>query len=277
PADPEIPDEHELRMAMLELPDAPPLRWSTASAESPRGRVEMERFGSQRLADERRVYTYLPASYEPDAGPYPLLIVFDGWAFTQLVQAQVTLDNLIHRGAIPPLVAVMPDSGDTPARMRDLGMSDDHNAYVTDELLPWARERWNLSTSPSQVISAGSSLGGVAATYLAMQRPDVTASVLSLSGAFQYAPEDGSKPTMWIAHELARRDPLPIRFWLNAGTLENISDHAWPSIRAANRHLHDVLVAKEYRVDYSEYPGAHDYFWWVETLADGLIALLRQT
>lgn len=273
PADEELTDDHELRVALVELPDAPPPRWSAPDADAPPGRVEMERFESQRLGGMRRVYSYAPADYDPAAGPYPLLILLDGWAFTQFVPAPVVLDNLIHRGAIPPVVAVMPDSGENADRMRELWLSDDFNAFIADELLPWARARWNLATAPKQVIAAGSSLGGTAAVYLGLQRPDLVGSVISLSGAFQVMPEGDAEP-VWLARELARRDRLPVRFWLGIGSLETVAAPEHPSLLSMNRHLRDVLVAKGYRVDYSEFPGGHDYFWWVETLADGLIALL---
>ena len=39
-------------------------------------------------------------------------------------------------------------------------------------------------------------------------------------------------------------------------------------------HRDDLHVAG-YDVAYQEYSGGHDFFWWRETLADGLIALLR--
>jgi enterochelin esterase family protein len=40
------------------------------------------------------------------------------------------------------------------------------------------------------------------------------------------------------------------------------------------RVLREGLQAAGYEVAYQEYSGGHDFFWWRETLADGLIALL---
>jgi enterochelin esterase family protein len=42
----------------------------------------------------------------------------------------------------------------------------------------------------------------------------------------------------------------------------------------ANLHLRDVLIAKGYDVSFRTFPGGHDYLWWRETVADGLISLL---
>ena len=70
---------------------------------------------------------------------------------------------------------------------------------------------------------------------------------------------------------------LPLRFWLNVGLLER---HPMPvdvSNLAANRSMRDVLRARGYPVAYQEFPGGHDYFWWVESLGDGLIDLVGAT
>ena len=53
---------------------------------------------------------------------------------------------------------------------------------------------------------------------------------------------------------------------------------AAPSLLASNRQLRDLLRARGYDVaGYHEFPGGHDYLWWRETLALGLIALLGCT
>jgi enterochelin esterase-like enzyme len=66
---------------------------------------------------------------------------------------------------------------------------------------------------------------------------------------------------------------VPLRFYLEVGLFERISCDVG-SQSQANLHMRDVLVAKGYEVDYRNFPGGHDYFWWRETIADGLISLL---
>ena len=272
PADDEDPDSREVRVTLLELPGAAAPRWSQPEGAPP-GNVELHRFASGALGGERRVYTYLPASFDASAGPYPLLILIDGWAFTKVVSVPTVLDNLIRDGAIPPLIAVMPDAPTTAARMSDLWLSSAFNVFLADELLPWARLRWPVTTDPSRVVITGSSLGGIAAAYFAVEHPDLAGGVISMSGTFQISPTDDPEP-VWLARELAGRPMLPLRFWLNVGVLERHPMPADVSNLAANRSMRDVLRARGYPVVYHEFPGGHDYFWWVESLGDGLIDLM---
>lgn len=272
PADEEDPNDHEVRVSMVELPDAPAPVWGLPRGAPP-GTTEVHRFPSTHLDGQRRVYVYLPPGYPDAASSYPLLILFDGWAFTRTVSAPTALDNLIHAGVIPPLVAIMPDSPDIPARMRDLWLYPPFNAFLADELLPWARRRWTFTSDPSRVVVSGSSLGGLAAAYFAIERPDLAANVLSMSGSFQVAPERDPEP-VWMARELARQPRRLIRLWLDAGAIERVPWPADVSLRGANRHVRDVLRAVGYDVSYREFPGGHDYFWWIESLGEGLIALL---
>ena len=272
PVDEEDPNDHEVHVSLVELPGAPKPVWSQPT-RALAGTIEVHRFQSAQLDGERRIFVYVPPGYGEAAAPYPLLILFDGWAFTRIVSAPTALDNLIHAGVIPPVVAIMPDSPDLPARVRDLRLYPPFNAFMADELLPWARSQWRLTSDPSLVVVAGSSLGGLAAAYFAMERPDLAGSVLSMSGAFQVSPDNDPEP-VWMGRELARRTREPIRFWCDAGVLERFAFPADVSLRDANRHVRDVLRARGYEVSYREFPGGHDYFWWIESLGEGLISLL---
>ena len=88
--------------------------------------------------------------------------------------------------------------------------------------------------------------------------------MLSQSGAFHAAAPE----------EFVRADRLPVRLYLDAGRSRPSPCGRFPSLLHANRHFRDVLLAKGYDVTYREFPGGHDYLWWRETIADGLVALL---
>jgi enterochelin esterase family protein len=265
---PEDADDADVLASVLELPDAPAFAWSL-ERDVPRGSVEMHRLASERLGNTRRVYTYTPPAYDA-AQTYPLVVCFDGWAYVDdaYVPLPRVFDNLIAAGRIPSVVAVLPDSIDNETRMRELVLHEGFVEFLVEEMLSWARERLSFQDDPERTLVTGSSAGGLAAAFAALRRPDRFGLVLSQSGAFGRAV---------LAHEFATHERLGLRFYLDVGILEAVPWWDFAPLVHANRHLRDVLLAKGYDVTYREFPGGHDYFWWRETIADGLIALLGRS
>lgn len=235
PAGLEFTGDSEVVASMLELPDAPPYEWSV-ERDVPRGAVRVE------TVRGRRAWVYTPAR-----PPEALLVLFDGHAYTTIAPAPVVLDNLIAAERIPPLAAVLPDSLDTQSRWRDLACNAEFLEHIVSEFLPLA----GLRTDPARTVVAGSSLGGLAAAYAALERPDVFGNALVQSGAWSLA--EGL---------LERTERVPVRWYLDVGVLEDFKDFVEP-VRAAR----DALREQGYEVAYREFPGGHDFFWWRETLA----------
>lgn len=260
PGDEELPDESGFVAALVELPGAREMKWSTA-AGAPSGEVDVQRLSSEVLGNERRVWTYRPPGYDA-ARRYPLIVCFDGHAYTldAYVPLPTVLDNLIAAGQIPPVVVVLPDSLDSETRTREMSLHEPFVEFVAEELLPWAHARLSIERDPARTMVAGSSLGGLAAAFCALRRPDLFGLVLSQSGAYQFV--DYAAPARFAVEER-----VSLRFYLDVGSFERMQV-------TANLHMRDVLVAKGYDVDYRTFPGGHDYFWWRETIADGLISLL---
>ena len=265
PANPDDPEDGDVTLSMIELPRATPFRWSVPTEGVLRGEVAMERLASARLGNERQVFTYTPAGYDPGR-TYPVVVCFDGWAYVQqgYVPLPTVLDNLIAEGAIPPVVAVLPDSLDGATRSRELNRHEPFVEFLAEELLPWAHDRLSFEDDPARTVVAGASLGGLTAAFCGLRRPDLFGLVLSQSGAFQRGLPD----------EFARTDRLPLQFALDVGVLETTPFERFASIYHANLHLRDVLVAKGYDVSFREFPGGHDYLSWREAIATGLITLL---
>lgn len=278
PKDEEIPDDEDWNFSILELPDAPPQSWMLPRPGVPQGKVEMFRLRSDILENERRVHLYTPPGYTPDGEAYGLLLVFDGPAYIDpgYVPTPTILDNLIAEGKIPPLVAVFPDSLDQKTRSRELPCYDPFVEYLKQELLPWVRTRYHVTNDPARTVVAGSSYGGLAATFVAFRAPEVFGNVLSQSGAFRWNHLEGEgirdrNEEAWLIRQFVASPKLPLRLYLEVGLLER-SDA--DDMVLMNRRMRDVLEAKGYDVAYSEYNGGHDYICWRGSLADGLIWLL---
>jgi enterochelin esterase-like enzyme len=263
--------------SLVELPEARKQPWIEPNADVPAGRIEESRFRSERLGNERIVRVYTPPGYDPQAKdpqgqPLGLLIVLDGRTYTSDIPTPTILDNLLAARRIPPLVAVFVANPSPEARSLELSCHPPFADFLARELIPWVRHGWRVTTDPTRTAIAGSSLGGLAAACAATKDPDVFGNVLSLSGSFYWKPPTDTEPE-GLARQLAASPKLPVRFYLEAGLMEDRPRPESPSLLTANRHLRTVLQAKGYAVDYHEFNGGHSTLNWRGSIADGLVSL----
>ena len=272
PHDDEGPNYFGHPEALLELPDAPPQPFVEIRPGVAHGQVELHRFHSTSLGNERRVWIYTPPGYRANSEPYPLLLIFDGWL--EIHTKPTILDNLLAQGHIPPLVAVLVDNAKD--RDRELPCYPPFADFLAQELLPWACERYRLTSDPTRRVVAGVSYGGLAAAFAGLRHPELFGNVLSQSGSYWWTPE-GDPEDEWLARQFTAADKLPLHFYLNVGLLEKKTDKPYdfrPTQLVANRHLRNILQAKGYVVHYAEYSGGHDFPSFQSTFADGLLALI---
>ncbi len=218
PPDTERPDATGGVASVLEAPGAAPRPWVAPRSDVPTGCVDLHRLRSAILDNERRVWVYTPPEYTPTGAPYPVVLLFDGSEYSgRLVPTPTILDNLIAAGRIPPLVAILPDSLGGETRSRELRPSSPFDAFVIDELLPWARRLYHVSTEPALSVVAGSSAGGLAAASIALRHPDVFGNVLSQSGFVVWKPEDDPRDH-WLARHIEDHPAVPVCWYLDVGS-----------------------------------------------------------
>jgi enterochelin esterase-like enzyme len=267
----------------VEMPGAPAQPWIVKHSETPAGTIEKFRLTSERLKNERDLSVYTPAGYRSDGQAPALLIVFDGSSYINVVPTPVILDNLTAALRIPPMVGIFVDNPDQDTRTRELTPNPEFPEFLAHELLPWIHARYHVTSDPRLTVVAGSSFGGLAATYAALRHPDVIGNVLCQSGDFSWAPDhihrmgqpaDAMTETGWLAKEFIRSPRLAIRFHMDAGVFEVDQVGTGGNVLETSRHMRDVLLAKGYEVHYQQFVGGHDYLSWRGTFADGLIALM---
>jgi enterochelin esterase-like enzyme len=258
--------------SVLELPDAPSDKWTHVQGGVPHGTLKPSKISSAILKNDLPVWFYTPPNFVAEDN-YPLVIVMDGDSYTTLVPTPTILDNLIHDGKIPPVVALFVGNSSPQARDNELNCADAWGDFLAKEAIPWIESTMNVRVNANGVLIAGSSMGGLAAACAAYQHPEILGKVLAQSGSFYRTRSDGEPE--WLARQFVRSKPLPINFYLEAGSLETSAIPSRdPSMLTSSRHLRDVLIAKGYRVDYHEHFSGHEHVAWRATFGDGLIELI---
>ena len=256
--------------SVLALPAAPPQPWVQAQPGVARGVLAQHRLTSKVLGNERAVWIYRPAGATPQA----LLVLFDAHAYRNDVPTPTILDNLLAEDLIPPTALVLVGNASPEARGTELPPNPAFARFLDEELMPWVQHQ-GLVQPAARTVIAGSSYGGLASSYAALQHPQWFGNVLSLSGSYWWAPS-GHMPG-WTMRAYAHAPPQPehpVRFYLDAGRYE-AARGGQDGILETNRHLGDVLRAKGYAVTQLEHDTGHDYLHWQGSLGCGLVALLQ--
>jgi len=210
----------------------------------------------------REVFVYIPAGYRPGTEA-PLLVVQDGRDYAARVAA--ALDGLIAAHRVPPMVAVMIQSGGGDAQGSERGLEYDtvsgrYAEFVEKEVLPRVTQLYGVrfTSNPEGRATMGGSSGAAAAFAMAWFHPEWYRKVLSYSGTFvnQASPADPATPDgAWDfhAHLIPETPRKPIRIWMEVGEKDlhwqdpESTHHNWPM---ANDRMAAALKAQGYDYRY---------------------------
>lgn len=262
-------------------PTAPLSALVQAQPGVPSGSLREVIIQSKAMGEARKIEVYVPAGYNPEIAHH-LLLQFDGQNFSAghtqrpvwegWTPLPTILDNLIHQQKIQPTITIFIHNQGN--RSGDL-ISDSMTDFVALELVSWAREHFNISAKPKNIVVSGPSRAGFAAANTAFRHADIIGSVLAQSGSFYYTLQEQENWPVYPEFEgklvrdfktSAHRD---IHFYLDVG----LYDLGLGAV-GTNRQLRDILELKGYQVDYYQYKGGHSHLGWRHTIGNGLISLL---
>lgn len=220
----------------------------------PHGTLVDTTFSSSVLGNTRPVRIYLPPGYDKSGAAFPLVLFHDGMDYIMLGRAVNVLDNMIHAGRIPPLIAVFVP----PVNRADEyagGSIGNFAHFVSREVIPAIDRSYRTLQHPDSRAVIGSSNGGNIALYLAMEYPDVFGNIGAQSsniiGEIFMRFRDGSK--------------LPLRrIYMDLGTYDI------PVLIALVRSFIPVLHSRGYEYRYREFHEGHSWGNWRARIDDML-------
>ena len=283
--------------SIAELPEASPQQWLAKRTGVPTGTITQDTIHSAIQNVYRPLTVYTPAGYTSGKEPYSLVVLFDGDEYLEPDwHGPETWDNLIAAGGIQPFIVVMVHN--LPGRrLYDLVANPTFGNFMATELVPWVWAHFNVSHKAGETVIGGASAGGFGATYMGLAHPEVFGKVLSMSGAFWWSPEhnggicagacpdpngepaftnrDATTEPNWLAQLALKQPAARAQFYLAAGTFEFDASGTAAGILEENRHLRDILRARNYPVVFHQFVGGHDDLSWRGLLGDGLLSLLK--
>jgi len=239
---------------------------------SPNVHIISPAFALPQLRRTRRVWVYLPPDYAASARRYPVLYLQDGQnVFDQYTSfagewgVDEILDALAASGQdLGGCIVVAVDNGSkhrldeySPWRNRRTGRGGEGAQYVdflVNILKPYIDHHYRTQPAREATGVAGSSMGGLLATYAALRYPALFGRVGVFSPAYWFA---GQALLAYVAQQSPRPDT---RWYFVCGTQEGPT--MVPLMTAVRDALHDAGVPASHLAFQALPDGQHaEWFW----------------
>ena len=232
----------------LAMPAYVPPTEIIAQTSTPKGTVLTTTFTSSIMASSRTLLVYTPPGYSASStADYPVILYHDGTDYVNLASLPTILDNLIASGQVEPLVALFlkPNNRETEYATTQTAL---FTSMVVDELMPWARANYRITSDPTRTALTGASYGGLISTQQCHRYP----TVFGLCGPFS--------PSYWVGNgallnEIAADAPTGVSYYVDWGTYEG-------SISSTGLSFVSILNGKGNPVRYNVWHEGHSWGSW---------------
>ncbi len=274
----------ELRVQVLNWEDQGGIIPARQHSASPNVHILSPTFPMPQLRRTRRVWVYLPPDYGSGARRYPVLYLQDGQnVFDQYTSfagewgVDETLDQLAAQGQdLGGCVVVAVDNVDRHRldeyspwrnpRTRRGGEGEQYVDFLVNTLKPYIDHHYRTRPERATTYVAGSSMGGLLATYAALRHPAVFGGVGVFSPAYWFA---GPSLLAYVAQHAPRPDT---RWYFVCGQLEG--PYMVPMMAAVRDALQAAGVPAT-NLSFNTPPdGVHAEWFWQREFADAYRWLL---
>lgn len=252
------------------------------------GEILTETFRSETLGRDYKFTVYLPDSYRKDDKRYPILYLLHGSGgdendWLSKGGARETMDALIARRLIQPMIVVMP--GHATAWWVDGATEKGETALIKD-VIPHAEGKYRVHSVRGNRLVAGLSAGGYGALNLIFKYPLMFAAAAILSPAIydpvppshsssesnpQFQKEGKFDPALWkslnyVSHiEAYKQAGIIVPLYIHSGDHDTLGIALQAAMLYEKLRLHQP-DAVELRI----VNGDHEWMLWRDTLPDAL-------
>ncbi|WAA13092.1 alpha/beta hydrolase [Fervidibacillus halotolerans] len=238
-----------------------------------KGRMQDITFFSDELNEDVELLVYLPPNYS-EFHPYPYVVAQDGKHYFQLGRIARTLDELIQKNEMEPILFIGVSHHGVEDRRKKYhpnGIKKDaYIRFLAHELIPVVENHFSLSNTGTNRALAGDSLAGSISFLTAMKYPNTFGKLMLHS---PYVNEE----MIQIAKNFDQWHLLQMYHVIGSEEKEaSLIDGSTDDFLTPNQNLQAVIRQTEAEYFFDIFSGNHSWKYWQQDLKRGLKYLFEK-